>query len=49
MTDSFIYVPDQKPSGLPNSLVVPKWEAFGTLSPEQERETEIQDIFNRKE
>lgn len=49
MANSYIYVPDEKPSGLPNSFVVPKWEAFGTLSPEEERETEIQNIFNRRE
>lgn len=49
MTDSFIYVPDQRPSGLPNSLVVPKWEAFGNKSPEEEREAEIQDIIYKRD
>lgn len=47
--DTYVYVAGEKPSGIEGALVVPKWEAFGTESPEEQRERDINNIFTNTE
>lgn len=47
--DSYVYVEGLKPSGIEGALVVPKWEAFGVDSPEEERERDVKEIYGRTE
>lgn len=47
--ETFVWVPNDKPSGIEGSFVVPAWEAKGLSSPEEQRENDIQNVSNNRE
>lgn len=48
-SETYIWVKGDKPSGIEGSFVVPEWEAKGLTSPEEQRESDIQNIANNNE
>lgn len=47
--ESYVYIPGDRPSGIEGALVVPKWEAFGNESPEEQKERDINNLFRNTE
>ena len=47
--NNYMFVNGDKPSGIEGALVVPKWEAVGSESPEDQLERDRDNIFQNNE